>query len=281
MNAFQKQQKSTTPFLSPLARSLITFYRNRGHYLAASIAYFTTVSFIPVLFVLLSAAGWILKINDRLQQKIITYFHGLIPQWEETFEISTQFLQDHAGTISVISLGLFFLTARTLLGSINYAFDTVLNQDSYKSFWKLLLDTILVFSAFLLFVSITVIWNIGIHYIQNGTALSPMASWVVYLGKFQFPITWLLGTIVFSILFTILPGTTLPLHTTIVSATYASLTWEVSKFLFSNYLLKLTRQNPISESISGLVFAVSWAYLFGLSLVLGICLAQALRTGPE
>lgn len=261
-----------------LKKSLFTFYKKQGNQLAASIAYFTTLSFIPVLFFLLSAAGWILTINEKLQDQILKYFHGIIPGWEQTFEMSATYLKSNVEATGLIGLVLFFLSGRSLLASINFAFDTVLDEESNKPLGKLLLDTLLVFGAFLLFVTFTVLWNVGLHNLQNLQLIGPIASVILMGAQYQFILGWLLGTVAFSILYKILPTSSFSFTVILISAGYASAIWEVFKLLFSNYFLHFAQQNAISGSISSIVYAILWAYLFGLSLVLGICMAKEISS---
>lgn len=62
-----------------LARMIDRYVNNHGYHFAASITYFSVLSLIPLLMVLLAAAGFVLGGHPTLLHQLLNGIHGVVP----------------------------------------------------------------------------------------------------------------------------------------------------------------------------------------------------------
>ncbi len=256
-----------------LIRFIRVFRQNRGNHLAASISFFTLLSLIPFLLLVAAVSGYVLSANRELQQQILSYVSRVIPMWDGTSRRSLSFLEENRGLLGIIGMGAMFATARSLVSSINFAFDSVLDVEERKGSLRLALDTLCVLISVLLLIVGSIMLNVGFEAVMAFPVFENVKAYVERFGGLtRFLSAWFVSALLFFVLYRFLPGRRLSLSVVFFAAVLASGIWEGGKSVFSNYLVyTIDRYRLIYGSISGFIFTVLWSYLLGLSLVTGIC----------
>jgi len=268
---------------SLLLDSARRFHRRRGNHLAAAISFFTILSLVPMILLLSSLLGMVLTGHNQLQKEILAVAGKIIPVWELETRRSIHFLQDNQGTLGVLGVCTMYLTSRSLVAGVNFAFDTVLDVEEPKSFWKIHTDTFLMLSGFILMAIGTALFNIGYQIFQQLSVPDELRYTLsVFFSGTGWLSSYLISTLMFVLFFRIIPSQKLSLENVLVAGAGSALLWEIGKMVFSTYLIHvIERYKIIYGSVSGMVFAVMWSYLFGLALVCGISFAGSVKARAD
>ena len=242
---------------------LSKFLADRGTHLAAMIAYFALLSFVPLLFLALSL------IALAGQQSESSY---LIEELRRAFPASSvdrlvqvvHSVQESATSLSIIGgIGLLWASLG-FFSVLESAFNIVYGLPN-RSFirQKLLVLVLVAGSLVVLFVAL-IVGSVGVKLTRDAGVAGPVLSYVYALALSTALIFGLLWS-----LYNLLTNATLTWRETLPGAALAALLLQASFQVLPLFVLVTTGELVALQAFGGLVLLLVWLYLMANILVLG------------
>lgn len=268
-------------FWGILSESLRSYRLNGGLNLSAAIAFYSILSMIPFLFLLLSLTGYILGSSEQVYRAAVSFTRELLPQidtmvFEETKRIVNK--SEVLGWVGVLSL---IWTASLIFTSLEFALNTIFKVKKKRNFF---------YSKLLTFAMIPVgcvILTTSILITTLGKALEKVGTFIVFgidlrilfvssvLIRYVFP--YLLIASAFILLFKVIPNSKIPLkHCMVGGALYAFL-WEGAKYILAWFLGRNPHYGIVYGSLEAIIILILWVFysscilLFCAELVSAYC----------
>jgi membrane protein len=247
-------------------RALLSkFFADRGTHLAAMVAYFALLSFVPLVFLALSLLGLAHRADasDFLVKELRRAFPGSSVQ---SILSLVHRVQDNAATLGIIG-GVFLLwSSLSLFSALESALNIVYGRPN-RSFLKGKAVAALVMTGSLvtLFLSL-VVGAFGVEVLRryapglvgNGLVAYVVSIAVSLLGVFVFVLT----------IYRVLPNTGVTLRDALPGAVLAAILLEAS-FQILPVFVRLAGINVTLRVLGGPVILLLWLYVMANVIVLG------------
>jgi len=231
--------------------------------LSAAIAFYSILSLIPFLFILISGASLILGSSDEAFLMAINFFNHLFPQAGLLIFREVQAISQRAGVIGWVGLFSMLWTASIIFSSLEYAMGVVFRVEKKRSFIKSKLLAIAMVPAagaiFLLSFFVTAATRIMANF--------EIPFWGIYLGGsrfFEFLVGYLFPYLVLAIAFTavykIIPNTAISFRHALAGGTICAFLFESAKHFFTWYIGSYSRYSVVYGSLEAIVILVVWAF---------------------
>jgi membrane protein len=247
-------------------RQLVTkFFADRGTHLAAMVAYFALLSFVPLTFLALALLGLAHRADasDFLVKELSRAFPGtsLASILKLVHEV-----QDNAATLGIIGGIALLWSSLSLFSALESAFNIVYGLPN-RSFLrgKALAATLMIATITLLFVSLLV-GSLGVEVLKRyapGFVANSIVAYIVSIAVsllgvflFLFAVYWLLPTA------DVGPRDALP------GAAFAAILLEAS-FQVLPVFVRLAGVSPTLRVLGGPMILLLWLYLMANVIVLG------------
>jgi membrane protein len=260
-------EQATTGRLHRLLRGvrqiLSKFLADRGTHLAAMIAYFALLSFVPLLFLALSL------IALAGQQSESSY---LIEELRRAFPASSvdrlvqvvHSVQESATSLSIIG-GIALLWASLGFFSVlESAFNIVYGLPNRSFIHQKLLVLVLVASSLVVLFAALIVGSIGVSLTRDAGVAGPVLSYVYALALS----TALIFGLVWG-LYNLLTNAALTWRETLPGAALAALLLQASFQVLPLFVRVTTGELVTLQAFGGLVLLLVWLYLMANILVLG------------
>jgi membrane protein len=246
-------------------RAVLTkFFADRGTHLAAMIAYFALLSFVPLLFLALALLG--LAHQARGDSYFVHELRKTFPSTSVTSIINAvRAIQENATALGIV--GGFFLiwSSLSFFSVLESAFNIVYGRPNRG--WlhgKALATLMMVGSLVALFVSL-VVGSVGQEVLKRyagfqGDAVTARAIAIV--------VSWA-GLLVFlTSAYFVLTNVDLTLREVVTGALTAAVILEATFQVLPQYV-ELSKHNPVLQTLSGPAVLLVWLYLMANVIVLG------------
>ena len=256
-------------------RALVSkFYADRGPHLAAMVAYFALLSFVPLTFLALSLLGLVHRADasDFLVKELSRAFPS--SSLKSILSLVHQ-VQDNAATLGIVGG-----VALSLFSALESAFNIVYgrpNRPFLKG--KGIAAVVMLATVTTLFVSL-VIGALGVEVLKRyapAFARSSAAAYILSIAVSQ------LGVFVFVLaIYRVLTNAPVALHDVLPGAVMASIVLEAS-FQVVPVFVRFAGVNPVLRVLGGPVILLLWLYLMANVIVLGAELnwGQSERRGVQ
>jgi membrane protein len=246
-------------------RTLLSkFFRDRGTHLAAMVAYFALLSFVPLVFLALALLGLAHRADasDFLVKELRRAFPGSSVQ---SILSLVHRVQDNAATLGIVG-GVFLLwSSLSLFSALESALNIVYGRPN-RSFLKgkIVAAAVMTGSIVTLFLSL-VVGAFGVEvlrryapgFVGNGVAYIVSIA-VSLLGVFLFLLT----------IYRVLPNTPVRLRDALPGAIVAAILLETS-FQVLPAFVRLAGVNVTLRVLGGPVILLLWLYVMANVIVLG------------
>jgi YihY family inner membrane protein len=264
-------------------RALVSkFYADRGPHLAAMVAYFALLSFVPLTFLALSLLGLVHRADasDFLVKELTRAF----PSSSLTSILSlVHQVQDNAATLGIVGGVALLWSSLSLFSALESAFNIVYgrpNRPFLKG--KGIAAVVMLATVTTLFVSL-VIGALGVEVVKRyapGFAGNSVAAYVLSIA------VSLLGVFVFVLaIYRVLTNAPVTVRDVLPGALTAAILLEAS-FQIVPVFVRFAGVNPVLRVLGGPVILLLWLYLMANIIVLGAELnwwqseRRGLRTAP-
>jgi membrane protein len=247
-------------------RALVSkFYADRGPHLAAMVAYFALLSFVPLTFLALSLLGLVHRADasDFLIKELSRAFPS--SSLQSILSLVHQ-VQDNAATLGIVGGVALLWSSLSLFSALESAFNIVYgkpNRPFLKG--KGIAAVVMLATVTTLFVSL-VIGALGVEVVKRyapGFAGSSAAAYVLSIA------VSLLGVFVFVLaIYRVLTNAPVTVRDVLPGALMAAILLEAS-FQIVPVFVRFAGVNPVLRVLGGPVILLLWLYLMANIIVLG------------
>jgi membrane protein len=259
-------RRCTLPLVHIRKRTLLSkFFNDRGTHLAAMVAYFALLSFVPLVFLALALLGLVHRADasDFLVKELRRAFPG---SSVESILSLVHRVQDNAATLGIVG-GVFLLwSSLSLFSALESALNIVYGKAN-RSFLKgkSVAAAVMTGSIVTLFLSL-VVGAFGVEvlrrytpgFVGNGIVAYVVSIAVSLLGVFLFLLT----------IYYVLPNTHVRLVDALPGAIVAAILLEAS-FQVLPVFVRLAGVNVTLRVLGGPVILLLWLYVMSNVIVLG------------
>jgi membrane protein len=249
------------------------FRAHQGLFLASGLAFTLVTCLIPVLFFVVSLAGFVLS-RRAASEVVLAQLSELVPVYkEELHEILAQIIRRRSLS-GILGTAVLLIFASQLFATVRLVLNEVFGFTSGFGFVRgVIKDLLLLFLMGVLFLGSIVITDI--------------VGWLkIILMAPVMPGEWIrsvfillaigLNTALFFIAYRYFPHRRVPVGAALAGALLASVLWEAAKQLFRWYILSVGAYDKIYGPLGALVALSMFAYYSGAVFVLGAEFTAAL-----
>jgi len=247
-------------------RALLTkFFADRGTHLAAMVAYFALLSFVPLVFIALSLLGLAHRADasDFLVKELKRAFPGSSLQSILTL---VRRVQENAATLGIIGAVGLLWSSLSLFSSLESAFSIVYDRPNRPFLrGKVLAATLMVSVLVTLFASL-VVGALGVEVLKRyapGFVGDPAVAYVLSVA------VSLIGVFLFLVaVYRLLPNAPVTLRDVLPGAVAAAVLMEAS-FQILPVFVRFADVNVTLRVLGGPVILLLWLYVMANLIVLG------------
>jgi len=268
------------PFVKEVFRR---FGEDNAPLMAASLSFFTLVSFVPILLVAVAALGYFMK-SSEAQRRVIEIASGFMPALASTTDLKkgvsdflTQLITGPKTTAGIVGLLGLIWSGSALFLNMEVALNALLNVESKRSFIKarlvalgtmallgiLLLSSIAITSA----MSFIQAYRIPIADFTPGDL-----PFVFDLLGFLIPV--LISFAMFYAVYKMVPNACIETKAAVAAAAFAAVCFEVAKHGFGWYAGHFGNFNKVYGTLGIVVFLVTWTLYSYMILMIGAEIAD-------
>jgi membrane protein len=244
---------------------ILKFFSDRGTHLAAMVAYFALLSFVPLIFLALALLGLAHRADasDFLVRELSRAFPETSLQSILTL---LHKVQDNAETLGIVGGVALLWSSLSLFSALESAFNIVYGRPN-RSFLrgKALAAVLMVSTITMLFVSL-VIGAVGVEILKRyapGFVANPAVAYIVSIA------VSLLGIFVFLlVVYWFLPTADVSVHDALPGAVAAAVVLEGS-FQVLPIFVRLAGISPTLRVLGGPAILLLWLYVMANVIVLG------------
>jgi membrane protein len=247
-------------------RALVSkFYADRGPHLAAMVAYFALLSFVPLTFLALSLLGLVHRADasDFLIKELTRAFPS--SSLNSILSLVHQ-VQDNAATLGIVGGVALLWSSLSLFSALESAFNIVYgrpNRPFLKG--KGVAAVVMLATVTTLFVSL-VIGALGVEVVKRYAPGFAGSSGVAYVLSIAVS---LLGVFVFVLaIYRVLTNAPVTVRDVLPGAVMAAILLEAS-FQIVPVFVRFAGVNPVLRVLGGPVILLLWLYLMANIIVLG------------
>lgn len=251
----------------------------RGGEAAASLAYYALFSLFPLLLVLISVLGFILK-SGQAYDVVVNFITTVLPNSRGVIESNFQEILNRRGTIGLIGLvGAFWSASgffNTLVRNINRAWLGIKPRDIIRT--RLLALAMIVLLILLLILSLTSSMLLDIIRLIDSPLIDPNVIETSFAWTFlRVFVPILITYIMFAAAYRWIPNTNVQWIACLSGALWTTVAWEVAKWLFTIYLSSgIVRYEILYGSLGAVLALMFWIYVSCLIILLGAHLTASI-----
>lgn len=244
---------------------VLKFFSDRGTHLAAMVAYYALLSFVPLTFLALALLGLVHRADasDFLVRELSRAFPST--SLDSILKLVHQ-VQDNAATLGIIGGVALLWSSLSLFSALESAFNIVYGLPN-RSFLrgKALAATLMVATITTLFASL-VVGAVGVEVVKRyapGVAGNSVVAYVVSIA------VSVVGVFLFLLaVYRLLPTADVTLRDALPGAIAASIVLEAS-FQVVPIFVRLAAVNPVLRALGGPAILLLWLYVMANVIVLG------------
>ncbi len=231
--------------------------------LSAALAFYTILSLIPFLLLLISGAVYILGSSEAAFITALSFFEHVFPHagtlvFEEVKSISQR--AEVMGLVGFLSMG---WTASAIFSSLEFAMGVVFRVEKRRNFIKgSLLALSMVPGSVLVF-----LLSFWVTAFSGSLQKMQIDFWGIDLAKsalLEFLIGYLFPYLIlalgFTLIYKIIPNTPISFHHALAGGASCALLFEVAKHSFAWYIKNYARYGAMYGSLEAMIIVVLWSF---------------------
>ncbi len=249
------------------------FFSRQGFFLAAGLSFYFLICVVPLLFLVVSLAGFVLS-RETAAAQVVSRLGQIIPVYQQEITralhriVSTRKLSGILGTVILV------LFSTQLFAAIRFVLNRILGVKGRGVLQGMAIDVGMILLAGPLFVAAISVTDLLVW--LKAVVFPPvkLTRLALELAGIGFSLGFSIS--MFFIIYRFLPGVALPLRGAFRGAVLAGLLWEVAKQLFRLYITKLGIYDRIYGPLGVLVAFVMFVYYSACVFVFGAEYIRAL-----
>jgi membrane protein len=260
--------------IGALRTATANFRARRGAFLASGLAFNFIVGLIPLLFFLVSVAGFVLS-RGTVMEAVLGQLSAIVPVYKNELHDTLAAIIRRRRLSSLLGTAVLLLFASQLFNSIRIVLSDIFGFRGGPGFLRgLLRDIVMVLAMGLLFLASFVISDVfgwlKILLFETMVVPSPWErSWSLALAL-------AVSTAFFFVPYRYFPHRRVPVGAALAGALLAAVLWETAKQLFRWYILSFGIYDQVYGPLGVLVALAMFAYYSGVVFILGAEFAAAL-----
>lgn len=254
--------------LQILKNLIVRLKENRVFDMAAQLSYYILLSFFPFLLLAVTLIGYL----PYSSESVLTVIKPVIPTnaYHLIESNLVVILDEQNGGLLSFSIIFTIYTASLAFQSIIRSLDLAYQVKDNRSFWKAaLLGFFLMFgilAGLLVSLGLSVFGQLLAHYFLGSIAT---ATW--FVNMWAYVRLMISSTLIFFVLLSLYmmaPHTKVTLSEALPGAIFATLSWQVSSYIFSSFV-SLNNYSHIYGNLAGIILLTGWFYLSSLVVIIG------------
>jgi membrane protein len=244
---------------------LVKFFADRGTHLAAMIAYFALLSFVPMLFLALALLGLAHQADEGsfFVRELARVFPSA--SVDEILRRVRQ-IQANARTLGIVGGAFLAWSSLSFFSVLESAFNIVYGRPNRGFLHGKLLATVMMVGSLVTLFASLVVGSLGTGVLKRhvpGFEGNESVSWIVSTSAS------LLGVFLFlASAYYVLTNVDLRWTEVLPGAVVAAVLLEVT-FQAQRVFIRVTNENPVIQTLSGSVVLLVWLYVMANVIVLG------------
>ena len=243
--------------------------RLEGMDLAGSLAYFTVLSFFPIVTLVIMVFA-IFTDTDGIREKLTDTIVNYFPASSALLEEAVNHLLGGSLAVGLIALAGIVLSATGLLNALNRAVNRVFGIETRKPVGTIITQVgvgTIVVVLFMLSVGLSGLCQLAISFGGTSTGL------VLFSGVISVAAV-LTGTI-FTVVYFHLPNTRVEWRDAAVGGIIAVILFEAAKHLFFWFTNIASQRGAVYGPVASVAVLLMWAYIAGMIFLYGAALARS------
>ena len=269
---YQRANRYSHGILEILRLTVKNFTTSRSMEAAASMSYYALFSLFPLLLVLVSAAGMIIR-RENAYEPVLNFFYDMIPISQSIIERNMDVILNRSATIGIIGLVGSLWSAsgffNTLVRNINRAWAGIKPANMIRTRVLAISMIGIIFVLLVLSIGSTVVVSImewinamlpGDFDLRNTIAWPYLSRLLPYLFTF----------LLFIAIYRWIPNTTVQWRACLWGALVTSIIWELVKYGFGYYVSSgIANFELVYGSLGTVVGLMMYIYLSSATILLG------------
>ena len=247
-----------------MATILRKFFADRGTHLAAMIAYFALLSFVPLLFLSLALLGTADQADSG--SFFVRELHRTFPSTSlDSVLNAVHAIQDNATALGIVGAAFLIWSSLSLFSVLESAFNIVYDRPNRPFLHGKALASLMMFFSLTFLFSSLVVGSIGVELLRRYTGLSEnvVLAWLLTVT------VSLVGIFVFlASAYVVLTNVTLRWREVVPGAAVAAVLLEATFQALPVYV-RASKHDPVLQTLSGPAVLLVWLYVMANLIVLG------------
>ena len=231
--------------------------------LSAALAFYTILSLIPYLFLLVSAAGYLLGSSEEGQRIAVVFFDRVFPPASALILREVKGMSHRAEVLGWVGFLSMIWTASVIFSSLEYAMGVVFRVEKRRNFLrsKLLALLMVPASAGIFFLSFLVSAFSGPlerFYLGLFGVTLARSGLLEFLVGYLFP--YLILAVAFTAIYKIIPNTSISFRHALAGGTSCAFLFEAAKHFFTWYFQRSQQYSVVYGSLEAIVILVVWTF---------------------
>jgi membrane protein len=257
-------------------RALRGFFRHQGFFLAAGLSFFFLICLVPLLFLAVSVAGFVLS-SETAARRVIGQLAQIIPVYQREITRSLLGIVAARRLSGILGTVILVLFSTQLFAAIRLVLNRVLGIRG-RGFWRGptfdVAMIVLITPFFLATIAVTDLFTWFKVAVFRPARIPRFLVELMGIG-----LGVLFSTTMFFFIYYFVPRRTVPPRVALAGALLTSLLWEVAKQLFRLYIVNVGVYGQIYGPLGVLVALVMFVYYSATIFVLGAEFIRSLKDG--
>jgi membrane protein len=260
--------------IAALRTAIGTFRARRGMFLASGLAFNFIVGLIPLLFFVVSVAGFVLS-RRTVMEGVLGQISAIVPVYKSELHDTLAEIIRRRRLSSVLGTAMLLLFSSQLFNSIRLVLSDIFGFRGGPGFLRgLLRDVVMVAAMGVLFLGSLVISDVfGWLRILLFQTMGIPSPWV---RSWSLALALAISTAFFFVPYRYFPHRRVPVGAALAGALLAAVLWEAAKQLFRWYILSFGVYDQVYGPLGVLVALAMFAYYSGVVFILGAEFTAAL-----
>ena len=252
-----------------LWQALRKFNNDNGFFLSSGIAFNILINLIPFILLLLALVGTYLYNDQEVLNHIRAYFRDVAPTLDPKVMKTLMDVIQNRQIVGILGLvGLLWIST-WVFSSLRIALNIVFRAEKSQGMVRGIVVDLLMIVLVGILLLVSMILSPVVIFLQSyqgriPVALGPTVQWIL---KYLLP--FFLTYCMFFSIYKIVPNKKVHFISALQAALFASLLWELAKYLFAWYVLHLAVYSIVYGSLGAFAIFVLWVYYSSTILVVG------------
>jgi len=259
-----------------LRQTFSGFFAHQGFFLAAGLSFYFLICLVPLLFLVVSLAGFVLS-SEAATRHVIDQLREIVPVYQKEITrilhriVATRRLSGLLGTLIVI------LFSSQLFAAMRLVLNRILGVRE-RSFWRgMLFDIGMIFVLGVLFLATIAVTAVFAWF--KTFVFKPAGVPTYWLGWMSAGLGLGFSTVMFFVIYRFFPYRRIFWGAALAGALLTSALWEVAKHLLRFYISQFGLYDRIYGPLGVLIAFFMFVYYSAVVFVLGAELVAALERG--